>query len=129
MHFSFSIFHFLRISQFFYAYQCNNIFYNFEIRIIVDEVIPEPDGSLPYVKLRWSSENLIDMDIKPRNFYSINPLLENGSKTLTVQAGIAYAMNSIVTDTTANILGTEYDESRRLTYKIIQNTQQITGNL
>ena len=107
----------------------NDVFYYFEIKIIVDEITPEPDGSLPYLKLRWSSQNMIDMDIKPRNFYYINPLLENGSKTLTVQAGTSNAMNSVVDDTTSNILGTEYDETRRLTYKIIQNTQPITGSV
>jgi hypothetical protein len=62
----------------------NDRFYDFEIRIIVDERIPEPEGTLPYVKLRWKSQNFELRDIKPRNFYYLNPFDDNGGHILTV---------------------------------------------
>lgn len=105
----------------------NNRFYDFEIRIIVDETIPELGGVLPYVKLRWSSQNMVEMDIKPRNFYFLNPFKDNGSHLLGVKASVADPVNSIVVDTTADIIGIEYQEERRLNYKIISVTSNISG--
>ena len=103
----------------------NDVFYEIEIRIIVDEKVPQENK--PYINLRWESQNLVYMDIKPRNFYAVNPLSTNGGHNFTVLAGTANGLNSTVVDTTQGITGTEYDETRRLNYKIIPNTQSITG--
>ena len=107
----------------------NDRFYALEIRIVVNERLPDSESILPYVKLRWSSESIEERDIKPRNFYALNPLEINGNKILTVLAAAANPLNSTVIDTTTNIQGTEYDEERRLTYKILNNGESITGYL
>ena len=104
-------------------------FYDIEIKIVVDERLPDLETNPPIVRLRWSTQNIPERSIKPRNFYYINPLQDNGSKVLTVQADVAAPLNSTITDTTINIIGTEYDEERRLTYKILNIGGTIEGKV
>lgn len=105
-----------------------NTFYTVELRIIVDDKIPE-HGAKPYIRMRWETQNMVNMDIKPRNFFTVNPISSNGDNFITIQAAAASSINSIVVDTTSGITDTEYDSARRLTYKIIPVTESITGML
>lgn len=105
----------------------NDKFYFVEIRIVVDQRVPDVDDTNNLVRLRWATQNIAERDIKPRNFYYFNPLEDNGGHTLTVLANSAQAANSTVTDSTVNVQETEYDEERRHTYKILNSGDSITG--